>query len=80
MNLLILSIYILGYIAAWRSAFAFFITDMTWGRPDAGDVVFSCAMSTLVSIMWPLWLIPMTMYHFIKPSLNQWIDSKWGKE
>jgi hypothetical protein len=80
-NLLIIALLVAGYIFAWRRAFVFFINDTAyWGRPDSSDIVFAAIFSSLLSLIWPLWLVPAIMYHFIKPSLDAYIESKYPSD
>lgn len=77
MNWIFIVIYILGYIAAWKAAFAFALNEISFGYIEAGDVVFSCIIATMVSIVWPIWLVPIALYHLlVKRNLEAWMDER----
>lgn len=77
MNWLFVGIYILGYIAAWKAAFVFALNEISFSYIEAGDVIFSCILATMASILWPAWLIPIALYHLlVKRNLEAWIEDR----
>lgn len=78
MNLILAVAYAAGYIYAWRKAFMVMFDDMVWGRPDPTDIILSAFFATLTSVIWPLWLIPITLYYvLIKKNLDAWIERNY---
>lgn len=78
MNLILITIYLGGYAIAWRKAFILVLEEMSWGKPEAMDIIFSCFFATIIAIIYPLWFIPMALYHLlIKKNLEAWIDRNY---
>lgn len=78
MNLIWIAIYITGYIFAWRKAFMVAIDELSFSRIEPSDIIMSCLLATLTSIIWPLWLIPIMLYRLlVKKNLEAWIERNY---
>lgn len=78
MNTLLLILYIVGYIIAWRQACLVALEDLgLYGGLDKSDIAISCLVATIFSFVWPLWLIPMTLYYLL---VKKQLDNMWWKE
>lgn len=78
MSLVLIVIYVGGYAIAWRKAFVIVLNEMKWGKPEPVDIIMSCAFATITAIIYPLWFIPMALYHLlIKKNLEAWIERNY---
>lgn len=79
MSLILLLAYATGYVYAWRKAFVVFIDEVSspWGGIEPIDVIMAAVFATIATIIWPLWLIPITLYHLlVKKQLEAWIERR----
>ena len=79
MSLLIGLLYATGYVVAWRKAFIVTIDEVAspWGSIEPIDVVMAAILATIASIIWPIWLIPITLYYvLVKRQLEAWIERR----
>lgn len=75
--MILLLLYAAGYIFAWRKAFIVGIDEISWGGIEPFDVIMCSIFATAVAIVWPLWLIPMALYHLlVKKQLENWIANR----
>ena len=78
MNLIWLIAYIAGYAFAWRKAFEVILNEVRYGRPDNVDIIMSCLLATFLALVFPLWLIPIALYHLlIKRNLEAWVERNY---
>lgn len=77
MNVIVLLLYATGYAFAWRKAFIVCIDEVSWGGIEPIDVIMAAIFATLSAIIWPLWLVPIALYHLlVKKQLEAWIERR----